>query len=71
MRALPIAAAAAALATSLFAQADKLPKWKIDPYTKNDPQAMAKAGYVSFGPFNFGTIAEKTVTGIAPPVPVV
>lgn len=61
MRALPMAAAAAALATSLFAQADKLPKWKIDPYTKNDPQAMAKAGYVSFGPFNFGTIAEKTV----------
>jgi hypothetical protein len=40
---------------------EKLPKWRIDPYTKNKPELMAKAGYVSFGPFPFGTIAEKPV----------
>ena len=28
--------------------------WRQDPYTKNDPAAMAKAGYVSFGPFTWG-----------------
>ena len=39
----------------------KLPKWKIDPYTKNDPKAMAKAGYVSYGPFGFGEIGENEV----------
>lgn len=33
---------------------DKLPKWKLDPYTKNKPEAMQKAGYVSYGPFAFG-----------------
>ncbi len=32
----------------------KLPRWKIDPYTKNDPKAMKRAGYVSFGPFPIG-----------------
>lgn len=54
-------AALAALATSVPAQNDeKLPKWRIDPYTKNDPEAMAKAGYVGFGPFAFGNIADKT-----------
>lgn len=40
---------------------DKPAKWRIDPYTKNDPEAMAKAGYVSFGPFRFGNIADKPV----------
>ncbi|MCC7061691.1 MAG: hypothetical protein IT456_02735, partial [Planctomycetes bacterium] len=33
---------------------DKLPKWRIDPFTKNKPDAMTKAGYVSYGPFPFG-----------------
>ncbi|MFK7740004.1 MAG: hypothetical protein AB8H80_06735 [Planctomycetota bacterium] len=37
-------------------------KWRIDPYTKNDPKAMAKAGYVNFGPFPFGNIADQQVT---------
>ena len=74
------AASAAALASatliasllacaSLVAQ-DKQPKWKLDPYTKNKPEALQKAGYVSFGPFAFGgkgsgtaqtTDIEKTV----------
>ena len=40
----------------------KLPKWKIDPYTKNEPAAMEKAGYVSFGPFGFGEHAGKDVS---------
>ncbi|HZN38612.1 MAG TPA: hypothetical protein VFD82_07400 [Planctomycetota bacterium] len=44
------------------AQAEKTPKWRIDPYTKNDPALMAKAGYVSFGPFRFGNLADKPVT---------
>lgn len=63
-------ALAALLPTTLPAQggkaadgkADKTPKWRIDPYTKNDPAKMAKAGYVSFGPFPFGNIAAKVVT---------
>jgi len=32
----------------------KLEKWQIDPYTKNDPKKMKKAGYVSYGPFEWG-----------------
>lgn len=40
----------------------KLPKWRIDPFTKNDPAAMAKAGYVNYGPFPFGNKADKVVT---------
>ncbi len=47
------------LAATATAQKDKLPKWRIDPYTDNDPKAMAKAGYVSYGPFPFGSVAAK------------
>ncbi|MHC4897089.1 MAG: hypothetical protein ACYTGW_08280 [Planctomycetota bacterium] len=43
------------VAASLSAQKPKLPRWKFDKkYTKNDPKALAKAGYVSYGPFIFG-----------------
>ncbi|HEX5053920.1 MAG TPA: hypothetical protein VFZ65_19230 [Planctomycetota bacterium] len=49
------------LAATAAAQDDKLPKWRIDPYTKNDPKLMEKAGYVSFGPFRFGNIADRVV----------
>ncbi len=47
---------------SLGAQssAEKTPKWRIDPYTKNKPEALAAAGYLSYGPFFFGNIADKT-----------
>ncbi len=38
------------------------PRWKIDPYTKNDPERMRKAGYVSFGPFEFGELGSKNIT---------
>jgi hypothetical protein len=48
-------------APALAQKGDKPAKWRIDPYTKNDPAAMAKAGYVSFGPFPFGSIADKPV----------
>ena len=40
---------------------DKLEKWQIDPYTKNDPKLMAKAGIVNFGPFKFGNLAADQV----------
>ncbi len=62
-----VLAAGAARATAQ----DKLPKWKIDPYTKNKPELLAKAGYVSYGPFPFGGVGggvaqttdiEKTLT---------
>ena len=55
--------ALAVLAQAAAAQADaKLPKWRIDPYTKNKPEALAKAGYVSFGPFPFGNLGPKEIT---------
>jgi hypothetical protein len=43
-----------------IAQKDKdTPKWRIDPYTKNEPKALEAAGYVSYGPFLFGNVADK------------
>jgi hypothetical protein len=55
MRCVSVLALAATLAQPGLAQAqDKLPKWKLDPYTKNKPEALQKAGYVSYGPFPFG-----------------
>ena len=47
------------LAAALPAQ--KLEKWQIDPFTKNDPKKMAAAGYLNFGPFAFGNLADDTV----------
>lgn len=55
--------AALTLASGLAAQDEpKLPKWRIDPFTKNKPELMLKAGYVSYGPFPFGSIADKVTT---------
>jgi hypothetical protein len=56
-----LVAACLAAATPLAAQRRK-DKWKIDPYTKNDPKLMAKAGYLNYGPFEFGTIAADKVS---------
>lgn len=39
----------------------RLPRWKIDPYTKNDPAALKKAGYVRYGPFPFGEFGSKLI----------
>ena len=47
--------------SALAQEKDKLPKWRIDPYTKNDPEAMAKAGYLNFGPFRFGGIGDQAL----------
>lgn len=47
------------LTAAALAQNAKPAKWRIDPYTENDPKVMAKAGYVSFGPFPFGSVAAK------------
>lgn len=54
---------AALCAAPLPAQADKdkLPKWRIDPYTKNEPERMAAAGYLNYGPFRFGNLAANPV----------
>lgn len=41
-------------AAAPLAAQDKLPRWRIDPVTKNHPRAMERLGYVSFGPFPFG-----------------
>ena len=59
------------LAGAAAAQEPKLPKWRIDPYTKNKPEALAKAGYVSFGPFPFGNLGpnEATSTDIEKTLP--
>jgi hypothetical protein len=51
-----------ALCAPLAHAQKKLPRWKIDPYTKNEPAAMKKAGYVSFGPFPFGELGTKIIT---------
>lgn len=40
----------------------KLPRWRIDPHTGNDPKLMAKAGYVSYGPFAFGERGPNPAT---------
>ena len=37
-------------------------KWKIDPYTNNDPKLMAAAGYLNYGPFEFGALAADKVS---------
>lgn len=52
----------AALSEPAFAQKKKKgEKWKIDPYTKNDPKKMAAAGYLNYGPFQFGNLASDPV----------
>ncbi len=54
-RQMPAVAAALALAAGGWAQVkERLPRWQLDPYTDNEPERMARAGYVSYGPFEFG-----------------
>ncbi|MCR9247745.1 MAG: hypothetical protein NXI31_22180 [bacterium] len=60
VRALLALGTALLLAESGVAQKrGKIPKWKIDPYTKNDPKALKQAGYVSLGPFDVGCIGDQ------------
>jgi hypothetical protein len=60
---LRLAGLALALAGSASAQGKpKVPKWRIDPHTGNDPKLMAKAGYVSYGPFPFGERGPHVAT---------
>jgi hypothetical protein len=62
---LSVLAALAALAPSASLSAQdkpKLPKWKIDRYTENHPEVLARMGYVSYGPFPFGQRATKVIT---------
>ncbi|MDP6425028.1 MAG: hypothetical protein QGG14_09805 [Planctomycetota bacterium] len=64
-------ALATGLATGLLAglplaqKAQKVPKWRIDPYTKNDPKKMKRAGYVRYAPIEFGEHASKPVNSAA------
>ncbi len=37
-------------------------KWRFDRYTKNDPEALARAGYVAYYPFPFGEHGGKPTT---------
>ena len=41
---------------------EKLPKYKIDKYTKNKPEALAQAGYVTYGPMSFGGLGGGVAT---------
>jgi hypothetical protein len=59
MRTFPLTILMLAAVAPAQGKPDKLPKWRIDPYTKNEPEAMAKAGYENFGPFRFGNVADK------------
>ena len=59
--ALAMAGTALAQAATPTPKEEKLPKWRIDPYTRNEPEALAKAGYVSFGPFPFGHVGVNPV----------
>lgn len=57
------------LAGTLAAQAGVKAFPRVDPYTKNGPEALLKAGYVSFGPFRFGddhttAQAESALEGV-------
>lgn len=50
-------------ASALSAQgAAKIPKWRIDPYTRNQPEAMRRMGYTSFAPVAFGQRGRTAVT---------
>jgi hypothetical protein len=58
-----------ALAGLATAQGEIKPFPKIDPYTKDAPDAKTKAGYASFGPFRFGDApttaqVEETLGGL-------
>jgi hypothetical protein len=62
-RTLPaVMAAILSLLPALRPQGDKIPKWKLDPYTKNKPEALEKAGYLNYGPFNFGNLGPNPVS---------
>ncbi|MEZ5964326.1 MAG: hypothetical protein R3F56_10815 [Planctomycetota bacterium] len=59
----PLVVAILGLAAGTTAQSKpKLPRWRIDPHTDNDPKALAKAGYVSYGPFPFGERGPNPAT---------
>ena len=52
-----------ALAPGAEAQSKKkAEKWRIDPYTKNEPELMKKAGYVKYHPIEFGEHTGKPVS---------
>lgn len=63
VRALPalVASCCAALVTPAQTTKEPEPPPKVDPYTKGEPAALAKLGYLSHGPFLFGSETTETV----------
>lgn len=55
-------ACVAVLCVPALAQKTTVPRWRIDPYTKNDPELLKKLGYVSYGPFEFGQRGRDQTT---------
>lgn len=63
LRLLALALLCFASAQPLFGQKkQRVPKWRIDPYTKGDAEAMKKAGVVAYHPITFGEQAGKAVS---------
>lgn len=50
------------LAAAGAAQSGRVPRHKVDPYTRNEPKALDALGYVSYGPSEFGTRGSKVVS---------
>jgi hypothetical protein len=44
---------------------DRIPRFRMDPYTRNEPRLMEKAGYVSYAPFEFGQKGNEPSTTTA------
>lgn len=59
---LALLATASTASTQAKKKYKKSERWKLDPYTKNEPKLMEKLGYVSYGPFDFGQRGDKPVT---------
>jgi len=53
---------AAGLCAAPLAAQHRRDKWKVDPYTKNDPAKMTAAGYLNYGPFEFGSVGADAVS---------
>jgi hypothetical protein len=59
---LTVAILCAAVSHAAAQNDGKLPKWRIDPYTRNEPRALELLGYVSYGPFEFGERGAEPTT---------
>src|SRR5262245_27769861 len=60
------------LAAAASAQKSKPPEAPpaVDPYTRGEPEALARAGYRSFGPLRFGPSNSQTIQSHLGDVPI-